>query len=291
MSLSRRSFIKLAGLGTVGTLLCPPVALAAGGVDAANGVAMLYDATKCIGCKACQNACKDWNRNPPELDPSGLYDAPLELSADTWTLIQLYEGNGERSFVKLQCMHCLYPACVSACPVKALQKSPDGPVTYDPKRCIGCRYCMVACPFRVPRFKWDAVLSVVTKCTFCKDRLVKKLGPACVEACPAGALAWGKRGALLAEAHQRLSENPGQYVNYVYGEHDGGGTSVLYLSSVPFEKLGLPDLGHEPVPALNDFLAPIILPTIFIGGVLTLISARFLSGRRGSAAVGHKKEH
>jgi len=280
MSLDRRQFIKLAGMGLGGLLLSPQIARASGGVDAESSVAMLYDSTKCIGCRACQNACKDWNGNPAEPDPTGLYDAPMELSADTWTLIQLYEGNNEPSFIKLQCMHCLHPACVSACPVHALQKTVEGPVTYDPKRCIGCRYCMVACPFGVPRFEWDEVLPKVAKCTFCKDRLAVGDGPACVEACPTGALIWGTRGELLAEAESRLANNPDKYVNHIYGKEDGGGTSVLYLSHVPFENLGLPELGPEPVPELNDRMGPIILPTIFAGGLLVLAGAYYITSKR-----------
>lgn len=280
MSLNRRKFIKLAGLGLGGTLLAPQVVLASGGGDAENGVAMLYDTTKCIGCRACQNACKGWNDNPSEPDPTGLYDAPLELSADTWTLIQLYEGNDERSFVKLQCMHCLEPACVSACPVHALEKTAEGPVTYDPLRCIGCRYCMVACPFSVPRFEWDEVFPKVAKCTFCNDRLAVGDGPACVEACPAGALIWGKRGELLTEAKGRIADNPGKYENHVYGEDDVGGTSVLYLSHVGFENLGFPNLGTEPVPELSDQMGPIILPTFLVGGLVVLAGAHYLTGKR-----------
>jgi formate dehydrogenase iron-sulfur subunit len=280
MSLNRRQFIKLAGLGMGGMLLAPQDALASGGTDAENDVAMLYDTTRCIGCRACQNACKEWNGNPAEPDPTGLYDAPLELSADTWTLIQLYDDGAEKAFVKHQCMHCLHPACVSACPVQALQKTADGPVTYDPQRCIGCRYCMIACPFHVPRFEWDEVLPKVAKCTFCKDRLLHGDGPACAEACPTDALIWGQRGDLLAEAERRLAENPDKYVKHIYGKDDGGGTSVLYLSHVPFEKLGLPTLGSEPVPEFNDQLAPIILPTLFAGGVLVLAGAHYLTGRK-----------
>jgi formate dehydrogenase iron-sulfur subunit len=284
MSLNRRQFIKLAGLGLGGMLLLPQDAEASEEVDAENGVAMLYDTTKCIGCRACQNACKDWNRTSAEPDPTGLYDAPLELSADTWTLIQLHVEGDERSFVKHQCMHCLHPACVSACPVSALQKMADGPVTYDPKRCIGCRYCMVACPFGVPRFEWDEVIPVVAKCTFCNDRLAAGDGPNCAEACPTGALIWGRRGDLLAEAKSRLAESPDKYVNHIYGEQDGGGTSVLYLSHVSHEKLGFPELGPQPVPGLNDVLAPIILPTAFIGGTAILAGAYYLTSRKGKEA-------
>jgi formate dehydrogenase beta subunit len=265
-------------------LLSPQAAMASGGGDAENDVAMLYDATKCIGCKACQNACKEWNGNPVEPDPTGLYDAPLELSGDTWTLIQLYEGNGEHSFVKLQCMHCLEPACVSACPVHALEKSDDGPVVYDATRCIGCRYCMVACPFSVPRFEWKEVLPEVAKCTFCTDRLAAGEGPASVEACPTGALIWGKRGELLAEAKQRLADNPGNYQNKVYGEKDAGGTSVLYLSGVPFDKLGLPELSHEPIPEFSEDAAFVILPTLFVGAPLLLGGAYYLTSKRAKEA-------
>ena len=280
MSLNRRQLIKLAGMGLGGVLLSPQIAQASGEVDAENGVAMLYDTTKCIGCRACQNACRDWNRTTIEPDPTGLYDAPMELSGDTWTLIQLYEGNGERSFVKLQCMHCLEPACVSACPVHALEKTDEGPVTYDPKRCIGCRYCMVACPFGVPRFEWDEIFPKVAKCTFCNDRLAVGDGPACAEACPTGALVWGKRGELLTEAKGRIAASPGKYENHVYGEDDVGGTSVFYLSHVAFEKLGFPELGPEPVPELNDRMAPIILPSIFFGGVAILAGAHYMTSNR-----------
>jgi len=288
MSLNRRQFIKLAGLGMGGMLLLPKDVEASGGGDAENGVAMLYDTTLCIGCKACQNACKDWNENPVEPDPTGLYDAPLELSADTWTIIKLYDGDDERSFSRLGCMHCIDPACVAACPVHALQKTSEGPVVYDANRCIGCRYCMIACPFSVPKFEWEEVLPRVSKCTFCtgnnqnreKDRLSVGKGPACAEACPTGALTWGTRGELLSEAERRLAENADKYVKHIYGKNDGGGTSVLYLSHVPFEKLGLPTLGPEPVPELNDQLAPIILPTLFIGGVLVLAGAHYLTGKK-----------
>ena len=278
MSLNRRQFIKLAGAGLGGFALSAAGVHASGEGTSDDAVAMLYDTTKCIGCKACQNACKDWNGNPPETGPDGLYDEPRQLSADTWTLIQLYREGDTSSFVKHQCMHCVDPACASACPVHALEKTAEGPVTYDPKRCIGCRYCMVACPFSVPRFEWDETIPQVAKCTFCTDRLAVGDGPACAEACPTGALIWGKRAELLAEAQQRLAQQPSKYEG-LYGDDEVGGTSVLYLSHVAFDKLGLPDLGSESVPALSNALGPILLPSIFLGGVAILAGARYLTGK------------
>jgi formate dehydrogenase iron-sulfur subunit len=242
---------------------------------------MLYDATICVGCNACTSACREWNGTTPETDARGLYDAPTELSADTWTLIQLYQGEGEYSFVKRQCMHCVDPACVSGCPVQALQKTAEGPVIYDPERCIGCRYCMYACPFHIPRFEWDEVIPLVAKCTFCYDRIAAGNGPACAERCPTGALTWGKRGDLAAEAEGRIEAEPRRYINYIYGKEDAGGTSVLYLSAVPFEKLGLENVGTEPVPDLSEGTANIVLPGILVGGPVALGLIRWISKRGG----------
>ncbi len=276
-TINRRSFLKLAGAGMGGALL--PLGSARAEVDASSHIGMLYDTTKCVGCNACTNACREWNKTTPERDDEGLYDAPTELTADTWTLIQLYQGEGVFSFVKRQCMHCLEPGCVSGCPVHALQKTATGAVTYDPSRCIGCRYCMYACPFHVPRFEWDEVIPLITKCTLCYDRITDGKGTACAEICPTGALIWGKRGDLLAEAEQRLKENPGKYVNKIYGQYDAGGTSVLYLSHVPFENLGLPTLKTESVPHVSEEMSNFILPTVLIAGPVLLAAIRLISKR------------
>jgi formate dehydrogenase iron-sulfur subunit len=284
MSISRRDFLKVAGLTAGCALAAPQTALASGGTDSSDHLAMLYDATICVGCNACTNACRQWNETTPEIDNRGTYDAPRELSADTYTLIQLYQGEDEYSFVKRQCMHCVDPACVSGCPVQALQKTKDGPVVYDPDRCIGCRYCMYACPFHVPRFEWDtARFPVIAKCHFCYESRIQKGigGPACADRCPTGALISGKRGELLAEAHQRLEDSPDRYVDKVYGENDVGGTSVLYLSGVEFENLGLEDLGDEPVPDISESTSDILLPTIFIGGPIMLAAVRYIHNRGG----------
>jgi len=284
MNISRRDFLKVAGLAA-GCALAVPDKVEAGppSTDPNEHFAMLYDATICVGCNACTMACRQWNGTTPETDARQLYDAPTELSADTYTLIQLYKGENENSFVKRQCMHCVDPACVSGCPVHALQKTSDGPVIYNPDRCIGCRYCQYVCPFHVPRFEWDvAHFPVVTKCHFCYESRIQKGigGPACADRCPTGALIWGKRGELLAEARKRISKNPDKYVDHIYGEDDAGGTSVLYLSAVPFENLGLEDLGTQPIPAISEGTANYILPGILIGGPILLGMIR-LSAKRG----------
>ncbi len=207
--------------------------------------AMLIDSTRCVGCRGCQVACKAWNELPAArtaLTETGTN--PRRLDANTFTRVLFQEvstpeGEVRWSFVKRQCMHCQEPACAAACPVGALVKQADGPVVYRDDRCIGCRYCMLACPFQVPKFQWDARVPYVRKCTFCADRLALGLKPACAETCPTGALLFGERDALLAEAHRRIGESPGKYQPTVYGEKTGGGTSMLYLSALPFEALGL----------------------------------------------------
>jgi formate dehydrogenase beta subunit len=271
--MNRRKFLKLTGLGLGGALAMPQTV---GASDAkrhtGRHIAMLYDTTKCIGCHACSNACRDWNNTTPEPSPDGLYDAPEDLSGDTWTIIKAYQGEGgEYSFVKHQCMHCVDPACTSACPVQALEKNDNGAVVYDAGRCIGCRYCMVACPFHIPQFEWGEPFPRITKCTLCFDRLAVGDGPRCAEYCPTGALIWGPWEELLAEAEQRLTDHPDRYVNHIYGKDEAGGTSVFYLSHVPFEELGLPTLDPEPHPELSNNVAAFGTPTalLAVAGVLT----------------------
>lgn len=251
MPVSRRDFLKLAGIGLAGAGLAssPLPALAKTARDEASA-SMLYDATKCVGCRACQAACKQRSGLPPETDAQGLYEAPADLSAYTWTMIKLHKEDEEVSFVKNQCMHCLEPACVSVCPVAALEKLDSGPVVYHGERCIGCRYCMAACPFGVPKSQWDKSLPLIQKCDFCADRLEKGEAPACGEACPTGALAYGDRGTMLREAHTRL-QNDRSYYPYVYGESEVGGTSMLYIAGVDFGKLGFPQLKDQALPEIT----------------------------------------
>ncbi|MBI4249418.1 MAG: 4Fe-4S dicluster domain-containing protein [Elusimicrobia bacterium] len=268
---------------------------------------VLVDLTRCIGCRACVRACQSANRLP-ETEAGALRtagagasqtagtDAPAswprqELAFDLWTAVNLNkkkDGNGrERSrFVKQQCMHCLEPACVSVCPVAALYKTEAGPVIYRAERCIGCRYCMVACPFDVPRFEWNSGLTpVIGKCQFCaQNRLFRGQGPACAEACPTGALKFGGRNNLLFEAHARINARPETYLPHIYGEHEVGGTSWLYISDIPFEELGFKrDLPKMPLPALTwDVIDKI--PAI-VAVLASLFAAVSLGLKRGEKSV------
>ena len=213
-----------------------------------DAVGMLYDNSICTGCKACMPACSEANGLPPDTSLSGgLWHLPLDLNAKTKNIIKAYkepQGSGF-AFVKRQCMHCLDAACVTGCPFEALVKDQWGAVTWTGSRCIGCRYCEVACPFDVPKFEWDRWNPRIVKCELCFDqRLKQNRQPACTEVCPTGAVVFGKRMALLATAKARIAASPGKYFeNRVYGEREAGGTQVLYLSRVPFDKIGLPRLG------------------------------------------------
>jgi formate dehydrogenase iron-sulfur subunit len=257
--LTRRDLLKLVGMGASALLLRPEPAYASSRAETDNTMAMLYDATRCVGCRACEEACKTWNELPPDAEP------PSDLTAHNFTLIKQYQAGGSELFRKYQCMHCVHPACVSACPVQALTKREDGPVVYDANKCIGCRYCMVACPFQVPRIDWNEVLPVIAKCTFCADRIADGLTPACAAACPVGALTFGTRKQILEEARSRIEQHAGQYIDHIYGETEAGGTSWMYISPVRFEKLGLPVLGSKPVPALSDNVAIYGTPSLLVG--------------------------
>ncbi len=218
-----------------------------------QAVGMLYDATLCIGCQTCVVACTKANNLTPDTRLDPLHQAPADLNNYTKTIIKLYkEADGKDfSYVKQQCMHCIDPACVAACMFGGLKKdAKTGVVTWNGKVCVGCRYCEVACPYNVPKFRWEGFNPEIVKCEFCKDRLAQGLEPACTTVCPKKAVIFGAREDLLKEAKRRTAANPGKYYsNRVFGEKEGGGTQVFYLSHVPFDKLGLPEPGDESVPA------------------------------------------
>ncbi len=286
MKLTRRDFLKLCGAGAatlgLGAKFAPP-SLGTGTrsvpISPRTGNGVLIDTTQCVGCRSCQKACKIANNLPTD-------DRPVALSATTLTIVDFKNistkpDQPEVKPVKRQCMHCQDPACVSVCPVGALYKRENGSVAYDADKCMGCRYCMVACPFGVPKYDWNSPNPKINKCAQncmadgTRDR------PACVQACPNKALAYGNRDELLALAHTRIAQNPGKYVGQVYGEKEIGGTSMLYLSGTPFEQLGFrTDLPHEPLPDLT-WNAQEKIPAVF-GTLLALLS--------GIAWWTHRKE-
>lgn len=262
LELTRRELLKLFGATATTLTLGEPETLLGGEAEAqSNSVGMLIDTTRCVGCLSCQRACSQANDlSPPRPTDLAEADRPpkMWLSAQVWTVVDYRAVKVPKAeqqvwrTVKRQCMHCLDPACVSVCPVGALYKTAEGPVTYRSERCIGCRYCMLACPFDVPKFDWESGLPLIGKCTLCASRLAEGLKPACVAACPTGALKFGRRADLLREAKVRIKAMPGRYLEHIYGEHEVGGTSVLYLSDVPFEELGFrTDLDPHPLPDLT----------------------------------------
>jgi Fe-S-cluster-containing dehydrogenase component len=262
MNVRRRTFLKLAslffGTATVAGSEAGAVENTVG-YPGAHGV--LVDLTQCIGCRKCEWRCNAVNQlsNRPlsDFEDKSVFDTVRRTHADSYTVVNRFENpdnTGKPIFVKKQCMHCNEPACASVCFVKAFNKTPSGAVVYNADLCMGCRYCMAACPFGMPAYEYfDAFTPQVTKCTFCFDRIKEEGGqPACVEVCPVEALTFGKRTDLIDLAHERIQNKPGRYVNAVYGEEEVGGTSWLYLSPVPFDQVGFrTDLGTTPIPSLS----------------------------------------
>jgi formate dehydrogenase iron-sulfur subunit len=288
----------------------------------------LIDITKCIGCRACQVACKQWNDREgeqTELDFNLGFQNPATLSAKTLTLITFHEVPDEKApgglhylFTMRRCLHCLEPACASACPTTALDRRSDGPVIYDANQCIGCRYCIWACPWGVPTAEWDSLTPKIQKCTHCADRSdqpaplarngqaltleentlyrEKIVTPACVKACPADCLRFGTREDILKEAHNRISAHPDKYVDHIYGEREAGGTSVLYLSSVPFDKLGFPEVSNKPYPGFSKMALHAVPPAVIAVGALLGSAYAFLKRRAAtlvaeSSLARHKEDH
>lgn len=204
---------------------------------------VLIDLTRCTGCRGCQVACKEWNeRKARKTRLAGDFTSPAELSSDCYTHIRFHEldkdGMPAWSFVKDQCLHCKKPACASACPVGALTKTKAGPVVYHYERCIGCRYCMLACPFEIPKYEWENTFPWVQKCSFCSERIKDNMVPSCIKTCPTEAMYYGELDDIIKEAESRIAGNRTKYVDHIYGKEEAGGTSWIYISDVPFEKLG-----------------------------------------------------
>lgn len=221
------------------------------------GVGMLIDLSKCMGCRGCQVACKQWNDLPGEATALGSdFTNPQKRTAYTWTTIEFLtterDGRPVSTFTKTGCMHCLEPACVSVCIAGALERQENGAVTLDHDKCIGCRYCQIGCPFQVPKYEWDQPVPKMQKCDMCFDRVQAGYETACAATCPNDAILFGDRAELLALAKERIARGNGRYVDHVYGEHEAGGTSVLYISTAPLDLTALNmSVTHEAVPSFT----------------------------------------
>jgi Fe-S-cluster-containing dehydrogenase component len=261
MSISRRKFLGWVGAAGLSTTIGKPAAAATGKhfTGYPNSFAILHDTTLCVGCRSCEAACNKVNELPqpdkPFTDLSVL-ETKRRTTTTAFTVVNKYD-NKEKSnapvFVKNQCNHCLEPACASACFVRAFTKTKTGAVTYDSSVCVGCRYCMIACPFEIPTYEYDQALTPrIRKCTMCYPRVIEGQLPGCVEACPMEALSFGKREDMIKIARERFRKYPDRYVDHIYGEHEMGGTSWLYVSGTPFKELEMrEDLGVTPAPQLT----------------------------------------
>jgi formate dehydrogenase iron-sulfur subunit len=238
-------------------------------------ISILTDVTKCIGCHKCVQGCVEYNKLEKHLPaPQHVFDG---LSGNRFTSIIKKPVN---RYVRKQCRHCLDPACVSACIVGALEKTGLGPVIYDKKKCIGCRYCMMACPYQIPRYEWDSAYPGIRKCTFCYDKVKDGGIPSCVEACPVEATIFGTREEMIAVAKKRIQDNPGRYIDRVFGELEIGGTSVIYLSDIPLGFLGWQDdLPKEKLPDLT-WAALSKVPAEFVGMGALMTAVFWIIGRR-----------
>ncbi len=285
----RRFFLKATALSGCGLL-----GLSAGALEASqesvtsqgqNG--MLIDTSLCVGCRSCEWACKGAHNiaagELAEYSDKSCYATARRPDEGNLTVVnecKHQDENEDSTYLKVQCMHCIKPACVSVCIVGAINKHENGSVIWDSDKCIGCRYCMVACPFQIPAFEYQKAVSPdIIKCDFCHQRRLEGKLPACAEICPMEAILYGPRDELLYVARQRIKRNPKKYVNHIYGETEVGGTSVLYLAEADFSKdLSLPELGNKPAPGVSEaiqhgifayFVPPVALYAI-LGGIMWL---------------------
>jgi Fe-S-cluster-containing dehydrogenase component len=297
MGITRRRFLTWVGAAAGSQVVVAGRSQAAGnrqfpGFEESFGV--LHDVTRCIGCRRCEAACQQVNGLPePErpFDDLSLLQRQRRTDAGTYTVVNRFEAAQGPVFVKTQCNHCLEPACASACFVKAFQKVPSGAVSYNVDVCVGCRYCMIACPFNIPTYEYDNPFSPsVQKCTLCQARIEKGLLPGCVIACPKEALTFGQRGQLLQTARNRIAQHPGRYVHHVYGEHEMGGTSWLYISAAPFREIGMrEDLGTMAAGQLTA--GPLGAVPIVVGLWPVLLTGIWAIGKRkDKIAAGERRQ-
>lgn len=302
MQIDRRAFFRLAAAGSLGLAAPAESAAAWQSRGPADPWGCLVDLTRCIGCRKCEQACQTVNGLPAPAQPFDdltVLDRKRRPDERAFTVVNRYtpgrrdeRGQLVPTFVKVQCMHCQDPACASACIVGALSKKDNGAVSYDVTKCIGCRYCMVACPFEIPAYEYhDPLTPRVMKCTFCAERVEKegKL-PGCAEICPVEAITFGRRRALLKIARSRIQNDPAAYVDHIYGEHEAGGTSWLYLSGVPFERVGFIPVPHRPLTQLAESIQSTLFSYLWSPIVLfgLLSGLMWRQRRQGGRAPEHE---
>jgi len=280
--MNRRDFLKFSGASLSGLVLHRPgQALAA--EPAPGDLAILYDASKCIGCRACERACKEHNDLPAPAEPN------MELSPTAWNMIVTRSGVGldDQPFFSYQCMHCTDAACAMGCPSGALSKDEHGFVSFDQAICIGCGYCTQFCPFGIPQLGQANLLTgegKAAKCTFCQDKVAAGSGgPSCAEACPTGALTWGERGVLLAGAKTRVDTLKAEAYSgaQLYGEYEAGGLHRMSILLDAPSAYGLPTNPDRGFTAAHLY-RKIIQPAGFaiFGAALAGIAIAFALARR-----------
>lgn len=289
---SRRDFLKksaVIGAGITG-LSSSKAKAGPKNILSEDRMGVLVDTTVCVGCRNCEWACKEAHNIPAgdleSYEDREVLETKRRPDETALTVVNEYSPGKYSNLpvdVKVQCMHCDHPACVSACIVGAFSKNENGAVTWDTDMCIGCRYCMAACPFQIPAFEYHEALNpLIMKCDFCFDRTKEGKLPACVKICPVEALTYGTRRELIMIAHDRIKRNPDRYIDHILGETEVGGTSWLYLSSKEFEKLDFPDLGKNPAPGVSEsiqhgifayFVPPVSLYAL-LGGIMWITKRR-----------------
>jgi Fe-S-cluster-containing dehydrogenase component len=277
--INRRVFLgAMAALGSTAALGSAKKALASTEFEGyPDSFGLLTDLTACVGCRSCEKACNEENKLPAPVQPfddSSVFEQKRMPTQKAYTVVNRYDNPKDKDkpiYRKIQCNHCKEPACLTSCPIHAYSKTPEGAVKYDPDLCFGCRYCMTACPFYIPAYDyWSAFEPQIMKCTMCLPRVKAGKMTACAEACPAGAITFGKREELIKIARKRIEENPGKYVDHIYGEKEVGGTNWMYIAGVPFDQLGFPtNLPNKPlIEETKGFLGavPVVLtawPALF----------------------------
>lgn len=244
-------------------------------------VGVLVDTTRCIGCRSCEVACSETHSNyVPDITSDNALESIRDTSERQFTVVNRFSTEKGEVFVKKQCLHCWQPACAAACLVNAMLKTKEGPVTWDGDKCMGCRFCMISCPFDIPKFEYASWNPRIMKCNMCYERLQEGKKPACVESCPADALMFGQKRELMEIARHRVYSHPDNYVHHIYGENEAGGSGWLYLSAVPFNQIGFrTDLGTTPYPEYTrEFL--ISIPLIEFGVPAFLLALNTLTDRK-----------